>query len=537
MNRIPFDQFQRYKNVQKIINDLRMRDEKLKILEVGANEHQNLEKFLPTDGITYLDISLPEELRNNPKYILADATQMEFEDNTYDIVVALDVFEHIPVDKRKKFIDELSRVSSRYFVITAPFYSDQVKEAEHRLETLYFNLFRERFIWLEEHATNGLPNLSEIEEYLTLNERKFKVIPHGSIDIWERIMSIHFFAAKNPELISYREEIDLYYNSHIFDYDYTDSSYRKIIIGSENLEIDLDLVESKKNTGIPESSINKLEELERRFFELLTYKNTESTKQILIQNILNLNEQLTNITAKALKNSDWLQIFIDTGSGYSEEDSFKVKMSDHNSSNYLFNLSSFGDIAAVRIDPSRYSGVFRIRNIKVNGTISKADVQGNYILELDNEIYAFDKDDPCIVINFDSKEKIACFEFESARINDVLLANELKNVRNNYSGIIEELNKSKELADNLKQQINEMNDDLYERKSQEDELRSQIKDKESLLLMHESDIKILKDKLNREEEKNQNLSMIEKQLGEELLNIKNMKSWKILNKVKSIFNR
>lgn len=96
MNQIPFDQFQRYNNVQKIINNLRSQNQTFRILEVGANEHQNLEGFLPSDLITYLDISLPKELQLNPKYILGDATQMEFEDDAYDIVVALDVFEHIP---------------------------------------------------------------------------------------------------------------------------------------------------------------------------------------------------------------------------------------------------------------------------------------------------------------------------------------------------------------------------------------------------------------------------------------------------------
>lgn len=537
MNRIPFDQFQRYNNVQKIINELRIQDEKLKILEVGANEHQNLEKFLPTDDITYLDINLPEEIRTNPKYILGDATQMEFDDNTYDIVVALDVFEHIPADKRKKFIDELSRVSSRYFVITAPFFSDQVKEAEHRLETLYFNLFKERFIWLEEHATNGLPDLSEIEEYLTSKQRTFKVIPHGSIDIWERIMGIHFFAAKNPELISFREEIDLYYNSYIFDFDYTDSSYRKIIIGSENLDFDLDIVKSKTNTGIPESSLNKLKELERTFFELLTYKNMESAKQLLNQNKLDFSNQLSNITEKVQRTSDWVQIYIDTGSGYSEQNSLKVEIGDHNSSNYLFNLTSFGDIVSVRIDPSRYSGVFRVRNIKVNGTIVKADIQGDYVLELNNEIYAFDKDDPWIVINFDNKEEISRFEFESARINEVLLVNELKSMQNNYNSIIEEVNKNKEVINSLKLEINETNDRLYELKSKEEELRNQIKNKESFLLKQESDIQILKEKLIEEEEKNQNLLTREQQLGEEILNIKNSKSWRLISKIKSIINR
>ena len=63
--------------------------------------------FICLNGnITYLDIDLPEELLKNPKYILGDATNMSFEDNSYDIIVALDVFEHIPIDKKSDFIKE-----------------------------------------------------------------------------------------------------------------------------------------------------------------------------------------------------------------------------------------------------------------------------------------------------------------------------------------------------------------------------------------------------------------------------------------------
>lgn len=92
---ILFDQYQRYNNVANLINNLREAGQTFSILEVGANEHQNLEKFLPEDHITYLDIQLPDNLKDNPKYLLGDATSMEFPDNKYNIVVALDVFEHI----------------------------------------------------------------------------------------------------------------------------------------------------------------------------------------------------------------------------------------------------------------------------------------------------------------------------------------------------------------------------------------------------------------------------------------------------------
>ena len=89
---IIFDQYQRYKNAQKIIDSARKEGQIFKILEVGANEHKDLEKFLPNDKITYLDVKLSDEMKKDPAYVLGDATQMEFEDNAYDIVIALDVF-------------------------------------------------------------------------------------------------------------------------------------------------------------------------------------------------------------------------------------------------------------------------------------------------------------------------------------------------------------------------------------------------------------------------------------------------------------
>lgn len=111
---ILFDQFQRYNNVANIINNLREAGQIFNILEVGANEHQNLEKFLPEDHITYLDIQLPDNLKDNPKYLLGDATSMQFPNNKYNIVVALDVFEHIFPEDREKFIKEIYRVSSDF---------------------------------------------------------------------------------------------------------------------------------------------------------------------------------------------------------------------------------------------------------------------------------------------------------------------------------------------------------------------------------------------------------------------------------------
>ena len=42
---VAFDQFQRYKKATEIVNTIREKNEIFNILEIGANEHKNLEIF------------------------------------------------------------------------------------------------------------------------------------------------------------------------------------------------------------------------------------------------------------------------------------------------------------------------------------------------------------------------------------------------------------------------------------------------------------------------------------------------------------
>ncbi|WP_211749579.1 class I SAM-dependent methyltransferase, partial [Paenibacillus sp. Marseille-Q4541] len=225
MNDLLFDQYQRYKNVADAIQSMRDGTSCLKILEVGANEHQNLEKFLPNDDIKYLDVELPERLLSNPNYFLGDATKMEFPDKSFDVVVALDVYEHIPASKRKSFISEINRVSSNFFIITAPFKSKRVSESEQRVNSIFKILFGHNFRWLEEHFENGLPEEQELEDVMNSLDVKFRKLNHGDLNIWETMMGIHFFAARIPQLITYREKIDQFYNNYLYEKDYTAESY------------------------------------------------------------------------------------------------------------------------------------------------------------------------------------------------------------------------------------------------------------------------------------------------------------------------
>lgn len=290
---IIFDQYQRYRNAELVINRIRKGKETFSILEVGANEHKNLELFLPEDDIKYLDINLSEERQKDPKYILGDATRMEFEDGAFDIIVALDVFEHIPKERREDFLGELDRVSKRAFVMGAPFDAPGVSAAEKRLNELFASLYGENHLWLVEHIENGLPDLQRTRAFLGEKQILYKEFGHGSLDIWERIMKMHFFSVMDVALQNYVDQIYDLYNSDLFSADYTDDSYRRFFVGFKNPD-DFGRFGEMKATELNISEL--LAQQEKTFYHIYeneTIENKCKERQDEIDHLLIENEELS----------------------------------------------------------------------------------------------------------------------------------------------------------------------------------------------------------------------------------------------------
>lgn len=287
--KIPFDQYQRYKNASELINVVRENNQKFSILEVGANEHRNLEKFLPFDNITYLDIVVPEHLKNDPSYIQGDATKMPLDDDRFDFIIALDVFEHIPQQRRSRFLNELDRVSKRGFILAAPFNTVGVAIAEERVNSYFKTLYGYNYPWLEEHLENKLPEIEEVIQHFNLKSWNYYNFSHGSLSTWEKLTGMHFLAAGREVLYDYRFMIDKYYNQELFNFDYLDDCYRNFFIvmksGQEqNLEQIEKYILSKKKTKVDTNVYRQLDILIDSFLELsnfqmisveLGYKNHE----------------------------------------------------------------------------------------------------------------------------------------------------------------------------------------------------------------------------------------------------------------------
>ncbi|NUU60992.1 glycosyltransferase [Paenibacillus agri] len=315
---VPFDQYQRYKNASDIVNAVREENKAYSILEVGANEHKNLESFLSSDKITYLDIVVPEELKTDPSYIEGDATNMPIETNAYDFVIALDVFEHIEPSRRRNFVSELMRVSKYGCILAAPFNTPEVESAEIRANQYFKTMYGFDYKWLEEHRINGLPEIAQVVGMIKEEKWDHLHFAHGSLELWERMIKIHFLAAGRESLYDYRETIDEYYNTHIYKIDRSRFCYRNFFFISEStnmINAAKNMIDSRNEYQINRAVVDKLELFEKDLNNLsnydLTFKEIISKNQEIVsknEEIASKNEEIASKNQEITQKNELVQM-------------------------------------------------------------------------------------------------------------------------------------------------------------------------------------------------------------------------------------
>lgn len=232
---IPFDQAQRYAVTAMAIEALRQPGQTFSILEVGANLYRRLGSLLPRDRIIYLDLEIPADMKADSDVVEGDATALPFFDGSFDVVVALDVLEHIPVPKRRDFLSHTTRVAGLMTIVAAPFDNPQVRAAEADASAFWGRLMSERYRWLAEHVENGLPNLDEIQALLTGLGLHHWSIGHGQLDMWRDMLKGHFSAEAMPELKPAMCALDAFYAKQLLMHDFSDENvYRSFLFCSRD---------------------------------------------------------------------------------------------------------------------------------------------------------------------------------------------------------------------------------------------------------------------------------------------------------------
>jgi len=227
---LPFDEYQRYRIIADIINKYRKGTEVFTVLDVGSGVRETLQKFLPTDRVTNLDKEVPENLRGKPRYIEMDITRQQVP-GTYDFVVSVDTFEHIPGELREKFLEALLQPALIATIVACPFDTPGVRECEENANDLYRSVYGEDYSWLKEHIQYGLPSLqSTIEVLQTSAVSDIALLPNGSLSRWLRLIRLYLGVEQQPGIFKDLSPIWEFYNTVFYDYDNIDPSYRKVII-------------------------------------------------------------------------------------------------------------------------------------------------------------------------------------------------------------------------------------------------------------------------------------------------------------------
>lgn len=220
--RLPFDQYQRYKLIQEVIQVLRA-SQPMRILDVGGAPGI-MRPFFPSDEVVIIDLDA------TGCDLCGTGTSLPFDAAAFDAVVTTDTLEHVPPHERQEFVQELARVTNTWLLIAAPFDDPQVVQAEEVLQQLVLARYLEGNRFIEEHRQNGLPDLSQTLGLLRSAGFDTVVLPNGYLHRWLLAISLFFLLQArfdDPELSG---RVNAYYNRSFYREDNREPSYRKLIV-------------------------------------------------------------------------------------------------------------------------------------------------------------------------------------------------------------------------------------------------------------------------------------------------------------------
>lgn len=183
------DVFLRYFPVAERMALLKKESKQLSVLDVGGASG-NFERFFIRNfnikkedfQFTILDIKDVEQ-SDDFAFIQANAYDLPFEDNYFDIVISISCLEHLSKRERKKASNELKRVTRDKLFILLPIESNNGeflgKEYDIKYQELWKNRFGEENPSIAEHL-NEYPTMQEFQEYF----QSSKMIGVKNAKVW-----------------------------------------------------------------------------------------------------------------------------------------------------------------------------------------------------------------------------------------------------------------------------------------------------------------------------------------------------------------
>ena len=228
---LPFDLYQRYRLAGQIAAALKPDS----ILDVGGylgdqdGHLASSQDFFSQSGPQGGTISIQTtDIRHcdHPRHSPAAAWNQPFADGAFDLLISLDVLEHLPLARRSDFLTELDRLSRRWILLGAPFASAQIQKAERELS----QGLMQASTFLKEHEELGLPEAEMVERFFG-QEKKFEVLrfPNGLLSRWKamQVLTQHYFGLNDYLTV---DSFNRLYNHICYPLDQAEPAYRTVFL-------------------------------------------------------------------------------------------------------------------------------------------------------------------------------------------------------------------------------------------------------------------------------------------------------------------
>lgn len=187
----------RYAPVVREIKKHHLQDSK--ILEIGPGS-TGIIPYLnrEIDGID-IDFSGSPQTKLLNK-IKGMATNLPFRKNSYDVVISVDVLEHLTKPQREQSIGQMLKVAKKLVIIVVPI-GELSEKQDSLLKDKWEKVFKEKNQFLSEHVQNGLPKTDEI--LLTLDrearkiDKKIKVQSYKNLNLTVRKLLMYTWITKS----------------------------------------------------------------------------------------------------------------------------------------------------------------------------------------------------------------------------------------------------------------------------------------------------------------------------------------------------
>lgn len=148
---LPYDIYERHKKVGQLIGKNQT------LIDVGGQLHL-LSQFSKPAKVLVANLEGSEEKSD----VILKKGHLPFSSNSFDVVTALDVLEHMPKKYRESFIKDLFRVAKDKVILSFPIGTYEHIAYEKDLEK-WLRSHGHLVNYLKEHLEYGLPQITEIE--------------------------------------------------------------------------------------------------------------------------------------------------------------------------------------------------------------------------------------------------------------------------------------------------------------------------------------------------------------------------------------